>query len=92
MKETGVKCFSKLGNIFFCCKKKKEITLSDNKGNIHTAIIKQAPEPEDVFWDNLGQSTKRKVLVKLMSFLITATILVMSYFVVFGLSKWQINR
>ena len=43
MKEPKVTFFSKIGSLFFCCKKKKVLTITDKYGNVHEAALKKAP-------------------------------------------------
>ena len=92
LKEPKQNCFSKLGNLFYCFKKKREFDITDKDGKVHRAIIKEAPEPEDVLWDNLGQSPRRKRIVRAISIVVTIAILVASFFIIFALARYQKKR
>lgn len=54
--------------------------------------IKEAPEPEDIIWTNIGQSVSQMVLRKLLTYSITAVILGGSFAIIFFLSREQVNN
>lgn len=53
------------------------------------AEIKQAPEPEDIIWTNIGQNRIKFLFKKLFSFFIAVVFLGISFSITFGLSRAQ---
>ena len=54
--------------------------------------IERAPEPEDVIWTNLGMSLGAIVKRKVITYLVTAILLGVSFAAVYGLSRAQLNN
>ena len=65
--------------------------MTDDDGNKVKAYIKNAPEPEDIIWSNLGIDKWQLRWKKLKTFLATVLLLAISLAVTFGLSKAQID-
>ncbi|KAL4468727.1 hypothetical protein ABPG74_005230 [Tetrahymena malaccensis] len=58
-------------------------------GNIVT--IKRAPEPNDIYWENLCYSYFEKLTSNLITHFFTAVLLVAAFFIIFAISKAQDN-
>ena len=53
------------------------------------AYIRQAPEPEDIIWTNLGQSLGQIIKKKMITFFVTLVVIGASFAAVYGLSVVQ---
>ena len=70
--------------VFGCFKKKHQYFF---KGHPITASI--APEPSDIFWENLGYPFKKRIKYVLNTYLMSFLALGASFGMVFGCSQWQ---
>lgn len=55
------------------------------------AQIRQAPEPQDIIWTNMGQKTSHFLSKKLLTYFIATIALGCSFAAIYGLSKIQVN-
>lgn len=78
-------------DFLICCSKRKKFILKDKRGHKIQTYIKEAPEPEDIIWTNLGQSKCRLITIKVISFFVTLLILCGSFAAVYALSKVQVD-
>lgn len=67
-----------LQNFFCCCCAKK------NKWN-----FRRAPEPSDIFWENLNASTVERFFRGLVSYIFTILIIGASFVLVLLVKQWQ---
>ena len=72
------------GKYFRCFRKTHR---SKFKGR--TVEVKRAPEPTDIIWENLVFSKTSRVLRTLVTTVLLAVILCCSFFILYGLAKWQ---
>lgn len=75
--------------INFCGSKK--LHLPNSEGVMVKTYIRQAPEPEDIIWNNLGRTSCELIKKKLMTYIVTLIILGISFAVVYGLSVAQVR-
>jgi hypothetical protein len=61
--------------------------LGDSRKRI--AIIRPAPEPEDIIWTNLGQYQGTMIKKKMLTFGVTVLVLVASFWIIYGLTILQ---
>lgn len=54
-------------------------------------VVENAPEPNDVLWENLHYSTKYKVKVRSGIYFLTFILLVICFFLILGISFGQVN-
>lgn len=55
----------------------------------HILNCQRAPEPSDVFWENLGYSTVELIQKRFMTNISNFVLLVLVFFACFGISVWQ---
>ena len=51
--------------------------------------VKKAPDPTDIIWENLQFSRSNRLFRQFLTLFVLAVILVISYFLLYGLAKWQ---
>lgn len=69
----------------------RKLHIPNEDGIMVKTFVRQAPEPEDVLWHNLGRSHCRLFKKKLLTFLITIFVLGISFGVVYGLASLQVS-
>jgi hypothetical protein len=79
---------SRIRNFIMCKTADNTFELKRN-GKTLDIKVEEAPEPEDVIWENIGLSDWEKTKRKLITFSVTFLLLGVSLGVVFGLSKVQ---
>ena len=53
--------------------------------------MREAPEPEDIIWTNLGHSKGERTKRRIITYVVTLVLLAISFGVVYGLSALQIK-
>jgi hypothetical protein len=72
---------------YICCPstdEKEQLNLSK-----HNLLIEDAPEPDDIIWENLQYTTAHKLLFAILIYLISAIFIAFSFAVIVGLSYVQ---
>jgi hypothetical protein len=54
--------------------------------------VRKSPEPEDIRWTNMGQTTCAKILRKSITYLITIVILAGSFGIIYVLNEEQVKN
>ncbi|KAL4500595.1 hypothetical protein ABPG72_003019 [Tetrahymena utriculariae] len=59
--------------------------------NGQIVTIKRAPEPNDIYWENLCYQSFEKLISNLLTHFFTAVLLIAAFFIIFAISKAQDN-
>ena len=67
------------------------IVFASNKRyyNKHLLLVKPAPEPTDIYWENMNVSKYQKLKMKVITFTMTGLLLVFSFYLEYFLSNSQ---
>lgn len=66
-----------------CCRNKEYLL------NIPGAVVEEAPEPEDIIWENIGAPLGERIRMKMITYLISFLLLGASFGIIFGLAVAQ---
>ena len=69
-----------------CCKGKPK--LKPFRGSYLT--IERAPEPSDIYWENLNVPLFERFKKTLVTFIMTAAVLAVCFFITFGITLWKV--
>ena len=69
-----------------CCINKEEIQIHNMTKNL---IVSEAPEPEDVIWENIEYSTTNRVVRAIIVYIISLLLICVSFAIVFGFTFLQ---
>jgi len=76
---------NKLGRCCICLKKEQNIAQFKGKD----LIIEMAPEPNDIFFENLGLSFGKRIKRRIITWLVVLLALAVSFGIIYGTSSYQ---
>ena len=52
-------------------------------------LLERAPEPSDIYWENMGVSSIQRIFKSMISFVLTALLMVGCVGFIYGIKQWQ---